>query len=90
MKTRKFIIQSILLVVIIVLLSHPEWLPLSETTSYTMKELISTYFGGTVVSVTFAQILAVVLMVCMFSTDIYHQIRYTKKKPHTDSSFFGT
>ena len=65
MKTRKFIIQSILLVVIIVLLSHPEWLPLSETTSYTMKELISTYFGGTVVSVTFAQILAVVLMVCI-------------------------
>ena len=65
MKTRNFIIQSILLIVIIVLLSHPEWLPLSETTSYTMKELISTYFGGTVVSVTFAQILAVILMVCI-------------------------
>lgn len=65
MKTKKFIIQSVLLIVIIALLSHPEWLPLSETTSYTMKELISTYFGGTVVSVTFAQILAVVLMVCI-------------------------
>ena len=65
MKIRNFIIQSILLIVIIVLLSHPEWLPLSETTSYTMKELISTYFGGTVVSVTFAQILAVILMVCI-------------------------